>query len=106
MAKLEKIVKVNEEVRDMMQKLWLEYYQKLSVVKGLIDDHQYDENPEDFLDTAIFKAYENKTAKALYAYEAASEEMKDTYLPESFVNSTNYTWKLDFEKCEITYTQA
>lgn len=105
MAKLEKIVRISEEVRDMVQKLWLDYYHKLNVEKGLIDDHQYDTNPAEFLDTEIFKAYQDKTAKALYSYETASEVMKDTYLPDEFKDTSNYNWKLDFDKCEITYTK-
>lgn len=106
MTKLKMTVKVTESVRDMIQRLFLDYYQKEKVLKGLIEDHQYDDNPAEFLESEIFKAYENKTAKALLAYETASEEMKNTYIPEEFKNLDNFRWRLDYDSCNLTFTQA
>lgn len=104
MAKLTKTVYVNEAVRDLVQRCWLEYYQKERVLKGLIDDHQYDADPTVFLESTIFKAYEKKASAALLAYETAGEEMEKNYKPEEFKNIENYQWTLDYESCALTYT--
>lgn len=106
MSKLTKVIKVNEDIRDLVQRLWLDYYQKERVLKGLIEDHQYDKDPTEFLESSIFKAYEAKTSKALFEYETATETMKDTYLPDEFTKIESFKWELDYDSCNLTFTQA
>ena len=102
MAKMVKVVTIDEKTRDLVQRLHIEYYQKEKVVKGLLEDHQFDDD-DGFLESNIFKTYEHRAEKALYAYEVAQREMEQHYLPEEFKGMTNYKWTLDYDSCELTY---
>lgn len=95
-------VKVNEEVRDLIQRLHLEYELKSRVIKGLIEDHKYDDDPESFLNSPAFIAYEARAQKALLAYETAQKEMEQEYMPEEFEGMDSH-WTLDYKTCELTY---
>ena len=98
-------IRVPDEYRDLIQRLHLEWYQKDRVVRGYLEDHQFDEDPEPFLNSAIFKSYEDRTAKALLAYETAKEDLEKRYVPDSYKNK-NYKWELDYSTCELTFTLA
>lgn len=105
MGKLVKTVKVDEKVRDYVQRLHVEFETKARNVRGLIEDHAFDANPEEFLSSAIFKAYEKQQSEAFFQYDTAVEELKRNYLPPEFAHIDNYKWELNYETCDLTYQQ-
>ncbi len=105
MKRTVKTVRIAEEYRDLIQRLHLEWYQKDRVVRGLLEDHQFDDDPRQFLDSDIFKVYEEKTSKALLAYETAKEDLEKRYVPEE-IKGKNYQWELDYSSCVLTFTLA
>lgn len=100
----EKVIVVKEEVRDLVQRAWLEYYQKAEIIKGLFEDHKFDQDAA-ILKSQMFQRYEEECAKSRFAYETASEAMAREYAPEEWRNK-DYTWSLDFATCELTFKLA
>ena len=103
MSKVVKSVKVTTDYRDLIQRLHLEWYQKDRVLRGLLEDHQFDDDPTSFINSDIFKAYEEKVAKALLAYETAKNDLEDRYVPDE-LRGKNYQWSLDYPTCELTFS--
>lgn len=99
------VVRVPDEYRDLIQRLHLEWFQKDRSIRGYIEDHQFDDDPGEFFDSPSFKAYEERCAKALLAYETAKEDLENRFVPEKF-KGKNYKWELNYSTCELTYTLA
>ena len=94
-------VTIPEDVRDLVQRAGIEYYQKRSVVMGLIEDHQFDDSTA-FLDSDIFTAYEKKMAQAQYAFETLKTKLGREYTPDA-IKSKAVKWDLDYNTCEMTF---
>lgn len=105
MSKDSRTVRIPDDYRDLIQRLHLEWYQKDRVIRGLMEDHQFDDDPAAFLNTDIFKAYEEKVANALLAYETAKDDLEQRYVPDDYKDKS-YQWSLDYATCVLTFTLA
>lgn len=97
------IIEVDDATRDIMQRQWMDYLQRQNVIKGLIDDHKFDEDADVLLESAVFKKYEKLCQESQVMWEAAGNEMLARYEPEE-VKGKNYNWNLDFNKKELKFT--
>ena len=95
-------VVVNEEIRDLMERTWLDYILKQDIIKGIINDHKFDED-DSILSSKVFKSYEKQCLESKIAYEAVCDELTKTCVPEN-LKDTNISWSLDFDSCVLTIT--
>lgn len=99
-------VVIDEATRDLVQRKFVEYYHKNQTVKGLIEDHAYDKDPNEFYNSPGFQFYEDTKMRALVEYETIADQMQKSFLPKEFQGIENYKWELDYDTCTITYTKA
>lgn len=95
-------VPIPAEVRDLMQRTWLDYSQKKDIVKGIIDDHKFDEDAT-ILKSVVFKEYEKQCQECMVKYDAACTELTKKYVPED-IKDKNYKWNLEFDECRLDIT--
>lgn len=95
-------VNVDESTRDLMQRVWLDYTYKKEIVRGIIEDHKYDDD-DSIINSVVFKSYEKQSQECMVAYETACKELTNRYVPEHIKNK-QYSWNLDFDKCILEIT--
>lgn len=95
-------VTVNQELVDYIERLSYEEASYKDIIMTLLEAHKGDTDGS-AIDNPVFKAYQEKYAKAKSEYELAKTQITKEYIPECIIDH-KYDWNLDFSTNELTIT--
>ena len=95
-------VEVNQEMVNYVERLSYEESSYKDIITTMLEMHKGDPDGS-AIDNPVFKAYQEKYAKAKAEYEMAKQQITRDFVPECLQDHQT-DWNLDYATCELTIT--
>lgn len=92
---MSEVVKIEPSIVERIERLYFDYESYKDVVATCFDLHKADTDSS-FLDSEVFKKYQENMHEAFVAYNVAKGELETQY------GLKHKSWNLDFTTCELT----
>lgn len=92
-------IELEESLITTLQRLWLDYKTRESVIHDYLDLHKFDADASCF-DSVVFRHYHHLLEEAFYSYDSFSKNVVAEYLPEGI---QNYTWEVNFDEKTLNF---
>ena len=99
-----KYIDVNDEIVTEVERLHYSYENYKDVVQSCLDLHKLDPDAS-FLESPIFKGYQDQMSEACAAYNVAKAEIEKTFVPKEY-RDNGCTWNLNFTTNQLEIKAA
>lgn len=103
--KIVETIKMNQEDRDFLESLYVDYSSKMDVLNNIFEIHKFDSD-DSVISSIPFQSYHKRFAECKVKYDEAMKQIAEKYIPSKYDNSTKgYRWEVKFNECMIEISE-